>query len=52
VKDDEEVWTEPLMKNQNNAPLYRLLFVSKSKLGVKFWKDITKINRFGQMQLL
>lgn len=52
VKDDEEIWTEPLMRNQNNAPLYRLLFASKSELGVKFWKDITKIKRSGQMQLL
>lgn len=52
VKDDEEVWTEPLMKNQKNAPLYRLLFASKNKLGVKFWKEITRINRSGQMQLL
>lgn len=52
VKDDEDVWTEPLMKNQKNAPLYRLLFASKSDLGVRFWKDITKINRSGQMQLL
>lgn len=52
VKDDEEIWTEPLMRNQKNAPLYRLLFASKSELGVKFWKDITKIKRSGQMQLL
>jgi len=52
VKDDEEVWTEPLMKNQKNAPLYRLLFASKSELGIRFWKEITKINRSGQMQLL
>lgn len=52
VKDDEEIWTEPLMRNQKNAPLYRLLFASKSELGVKFWKDITKIKRSGQIQLL
>ena len=52
VKDDEEIWTEPLMRNQNNAPLYRLLFASKDKLGVKFWKEITKIKRSGQIQLL
>jgi three-Cys-motif partner protein len=52
VKDDEEIWTEPLMRNRNNAPLYRLLFASKDKLGVKFWKDITKIKRSGQIQLL
>jgi three-Cys-motif partner protein len=52
VKDSEELWTEPLMRNQKNAPLYRLLFASKSELGVKFWKDITKIKRSGQIQLL
>ena len=52
VKDDEEIWTEPLMRNQKNAPLYRLLFASKDKLGIKFWKEITKIKRSGQIQLL
>lgn len=52
VKDDEEIWTEPLMRNQKNAPLYRLLFASKSQLGIKFWKEITKTKRSGQMQLL
>ena len=52
VKDNEEIWTEPLMRNQNNAPLYRLLFASKDNLGVKFWKDITRIKRSGQIQLL
>ena len=52
VKDDEEIWTEPLMRNQKNAPLYRLLFASKSELGIKFWKDITRIKRSGQIQLL
>lgn len=51
VKDDEEIWTEPLMKNSKNAPLYRLLFASKHPLGVKFWKDVTKIGRDGQMSL-
>lgn len=52
VKDDEEIWTEPLMRNQKNVPLYRLLFASKDKLALKFWKDITKIKRSGQIQLL
>jgi three-Cys-motif partner protein len=51
VKDDEEVWAEPLMKNRKNAPLYRLLFASKNPLGVKFWKDVTKISADGQMPL-
>jgi three-Cys-motif partner protein len=51
VKDDEEIWAEPLMKNSKNAPLYRLLFASKHPLGLKFWKDITKIGPDGQIPL-
>lgn len=51
VKDAEEVWAEPLMKNKKNAPLYRLLFASKNPLGVKFWKDVTKVSADGQMSL-
>lgn len=51
VKDDEEVWVEPLMKNRKNAPLYRLLFASKSQLGLKFWKDVTKVSANGQLSL-
>ncbi|MDX9992428.1 MAG: three-Cys-motif partner protein TcmP [Anaerolineales bacterium] len=51
VKDDEEIWAEPLMKNSKNAPLYRLLFASKHPLGVKFWKDVTKVGRDGQFPL-
>lgn len=52
VKDDEEVWAEPLMKNSKNAPLYRLLFASKSPLGLKFWNDVTKVGANGQMPLI
>jgi three-Cys-motif partner protein len=51
IKDSEEIWTEPLMKNKNNAPLYRLLFASKNPLGVKFWKEITRIDLDGQLAL-
>jgi len=51
VKEDEDVWVEPLMKNGKQAPLYRLLFASKHPLGVKFWKDVTKVNADGQMSL-
>lgn len=51
VKDSEEVWVEPLMKNRKNAPLYRLLFASKNPLGVKFWKEVTKTGADGQMSL-
>lgn len=53
VKDSEEIWAaEPLMKNSKAAPLYRLLFASKNELGVKFWKDVTKIDSDGQLRLL
>lgn len=52
VKDDEEIWTEPLIRNRRNAPLYRLLFASKHPLGMKFWKDVTKVDVYGQSKLL
>ena len=52
IKDSEDDWAEPLMKNSNNAPLYRLLFASKNSLGVKFWKDVTKMDADGQLRLL
>ncbi|MEJ5224761.1 MAG: three-Cys-motif partner protein TcmP [Anaerolineales bacterium] len=51
IKDNEEVWAEPLMKNSKNAPLYRLLFASKHPLGVKFWKDVTRVGANGQISL-
>ncbi len=45
--------SEPLIRNaQNNAPLYRLLFASKNKLGNKFWAEATKKNVYGQRRLL
>ena len=43
--------TEPLMKNSLNAPLYRLIFASKHTLGLKIWRDITKIGADGQIPL-
>lgn len=52
VKEKESSWTEPLMRNKNNVPLYRLLFASKHPLGEKFWKDITSKTRSGQSHLL
>ncbi|MCP4141992.1 MAG: three-Cys-motif partner protein TcmP [Chloroflexi bacterium] len=44
---------EPLMKTaQTNAPLYRLVFASKHKLGHKFWKQGTQVDINGQRRLL
>lgn len=43
---------EPLMKTtQTNAPLYRLIFASKHKLGHKFWKQGTQVDMNGQGKL-
>ena len=43
---------EPLMKtSQTNAPLYRLIFASKHKLGHKFWKQGTQTDINGQRRL-
>ncbi len=43
---------EPVFKNSKDAPLYRLLFVCKSSLGNKFWKDVTSKMADGQMRML
>ena len=43
---------EPLFTNSKDAPLYRLLFVSKDELGNKFWKDVTRKLPDGQIRLL
>lgn len=52
VRDDYELESEPVMRNtQRNVPLYRLLFASKSDLGHKFWKDVTKKDAYGQGKL-
>jgi len=43
---------EPLLKtSQTKAPLYRLIFASKHKLGHKFWKPGTQIDINGQRKL-
>jgi three-Cys-motif partner protein len=45
--------TEPLIRNAvRNAPLYRLLFVSKHPLGEALWQDINRIDAHGQRRLL
>ncbi len=48
----EDPLPEPLIKNSKEAPLYRLLFVSKHKLGNRFWADITKRLPNGQLRLI
>lgn len=43
---------EPLMRTgKTNAPLYRLLFASKHKLGKKFWREVTRKTVYGQKTL-
>ena len=49
---DEAGGYEPLLRNtQRNAPLFRLIFASKSPLGEKFWDAITKHDVYGQKRL-
>lgn len=45
----EDPLTEPLFRNSKDAPLYRLLFVSKHPLGNKFWADVTRNQPNGQL---
>lgn len=42
---------EPVMKNTKNAPLYRLLFLSKHELGYRFWKNAVRKDSSGQMTM-
>jgi len=46
-RDDET----PPMRNAKNAPLYRLLFASKSRLGADFWGKIIARNVHGRRRL-
>lgn len=48
----EDPLPEPLIRNSKDAPLYRLLFVSKDPLGNKFWMDATKNLPNGQLSLI
>lgn len=50
-KVEDPLPEEPLFTNSKNAPLYRLLFVSKHELGNKFWKDVTHKLPNGQIRL-
>jgi len=43
---------EPVFTNSKDAPLYRLLFVSKHQLGNDFWKSVTRKLPNGQIRLL
>jgi three-Cys-motif partner protein len=49
---DDEVGAEPLMRNEKNAPLYRLLFASKHPLGLEFWQKVVGRNVYGRRRLL
>lgn len=49
---DDDLGLEPLMRNTKEAPLYRLIFASKSKKGHDFWKEVTKRDIYGQKRLL
>ncbi len=51
VVGDYELGTEPLMRNEKQAPLYRLLFASKHPLGQEFWQKIVRRDVDGQIQL-
>lgn len=44
---------EPLIRNlERGAPLYRLVFASKHRLGQKFWRSILEKDADGQRRLL
>lgn len=44
---------EPLIRNEKRrAPLYRLIFASKHRLGHNFWRDVTSRDVYGQRRLL
>ena len=47
----EDPLDEPVFRNSKEAPIYRLLFVSKHPLGNKFWTDVTKRYFDGQERL-
>lgn len=52
VLRDDETGDQPLIRNAaNNAPLYRLLFASKSPLGNSFWHKVTRRDLHGQRRL-
>jgi len=38
----------PVFRNEQNAPMYHLLFFSKNEAGLKIWNGIKKIGPGGQ----
>jgi three-Cys-motif partner protein len=52
VRGDEVTGDEPLMRNTKmRAPLYRLIFASKHKIGQEFWDAVTRRDVYGQRRL-
>jgi three-Cys-motif partner protein len=52
VRRADELWSAPLIRSTGRrAPLYRLLFASKSPLGHKFWRQVTSKDVYGQRRL-
>jgi three-Cys-motif partner protein len=53
INENQETVREPLIRNiERNAPLYRLIFASKHKLGNRIWNEVTKQDYYGQQSLL
>lgn len=49
VRRADELWNAPLIRSaERRAPLYRLLFASRSPLGHKFWHEVTSKDVYGQ----
>jgi three-Cys-motif partner protein len=42
---------DPCFRNKKNAPMYHLLFFSRSAIGLKIWRNIKKIEPTGQRAL-
>lgn len=51
TRRDDEVGLEPAVVNEKGVPLYRLLFASRSSLGIDFWRKVTSRNVHGQRRL-
>ncbi|MGC9395817.1 MAG: three-Cys-motif partner protein TcmP [Anaerolineae bacterium] len=49
VKIDDQIERVPMMRNMKNAPLYCLIFASKNDLGEKFWREVTRRDKDGQL---
>jgi three-Cys-motif partner protein len=48
IQSDKMLLTEPLIRNKRrNAPLYRLIFASKHRLGDEFWHKIIRRDLYG-----